>query len=479
MGFKDLRGFISKIEETGDLVKVGVEVDWDLEAGAISRRVYEMSGPALLFENLKDYPPGYRLFGGSLGTFRRVAISFGLDPDTPVRELYREYEKRKDEPIPPRIVERGPCKENIMLGEKIDINSFPVPYIHGGDGGRYVGTWDIVVCKDPDTNWTNWGMYRFMIHNERYIVGFPRYHSHLGRILHRKYVPNKQRMPIAVVLGADPVSHLIASASIPKGISEAGVSGGISQQPIELIKCETSDLLVPAHAEIVIEAEILPDATAQEGPFGEYPGYRTEGARNGVLAEIKAITFSNEPILSMISLGMPPDDNHVGTPITSAIAVKERLKSVGIPVTDVYTPPEAVLHTAIVGVKAGGGGRATAEKILDALTFRRAEWSKIIVVDEDVDVFDMKQVIHALSVKCHPQRGIIIREIDKGKGNPLTPCLTPEERRAMTGPVVAFDCTWPPEWPKETHVPIKSSFSDIYPEQIKQKVLKRWKEYGL
>jgi 4-hydroxy-3-polyprenylbenzoate decarboxylase len=477
MAYRDLREFIAKLEETGDVVKIKEEVDWDLEAAAISRRVYEMSGPALLFTKIKDYPRGYRLFGGSLGTFRRVAIALGLDPSTPVRELYQAYETRKDHRIPPKIVKWGPCKENILTGQNVDINRFPTPYIHEGDGGRYIGTWDLVVSKDPETGWHNWGMYRFMIHNERYIVGFPRYHSHLGRVLHQHYVPRKQLMPIALVLGADPISHLVASASIPKGVSEAEVAGGVNQQPIELVTCETSDLLVPAHAEIVIEAEILPDATAQEGPFGEYPGYRTEGVRMGVLARVNAVTFRNDPILTMISLGIPPDDNSVATPITSAVAVKERLKSSGIPVTDVYTPPEAVIHTAIVGVKTGG--RAVVERILDALTVRRADWSKIIVVDADVDVFDMRQVIHAFSTKCHPTRGIIVREVEPGKGNPLTPCLTPEERRAYTGPVVAFDCTWPPEWSQETHIPIKASFDVIYPEEIKQKVLRKWEDYGL
>jgi 4-hydroxy-3-polyprenylbenzoate decarboxylase len=91
----------------------------------------------------------------------------------------------------------------------------------------------------------------------------------------------------------------------------------------------------------------------------------------------------------------------------------------------------------------------------------------------------MGQVIHAFSTKCHPKRGIIVREVDKGKGNPLTPCLTPEERRAYVGPVVAFDCTWPPDWPKDTHIPIKASFDGIYPDEIKEKVIGRWKEYGL
>ncbi len=476
MAFRDLRQFVDALEETGDLLRIREEVDWDLEAGAINRRAYERSGPAVLFERIKDYPPGYRLFGGSLGTFRRVAIALGLDPNTPVREIYREYERREEYPVKPYSVETGPCKENILLGDEVDLYRFPSPMIHDGDGGRYIGTWDIVVFQDPDSDWVNWGMYRFMVHNRRHLVGFPRLHSHMGLILHREYVPKKEPMPMALVIGADPLCHQVASASYGIGVSEVDYAGALRQEPVALVKCETSDLLVPADAEIVIEGEVLPDMTAQEGPFGEYPGYRTEGVRMGVLCRVKAITFRNDPILTMISLGTPPDDNSVATPIASALAVKRRLKHYEIPVTDVYTPPSAVIHIAVVGVKTGG--RAVAERILDALTERRADWSKVIVVDEDVDVFDMDQVLHALAVKCHPQRGVIIREVPAGKANPLTPYYTPEERRAYKGAMVAFDCTWPPDWPRETHIPQKVSFDTIYPEEIKARVLAKWRQFG-
>jgi phenylphosphate carboxylase alpha subunit len=454
---------------------VGVEVDWDGEAGAISRRVYESNGPALLFENVKDYP-GRRIFAGSLGTFRRVAIAMGLPPETPVKDIYTEYEKRYDRTVPPAVVHQAPCKENVWLGERIDLNSLPAPMVHEGDGGRYLGTWDLVVCKDPESGWTNWGMYRFMVHNEKFIVGFPRLHSHLGMLLHQHYIPRKEPMPIALVIGAHPIYHLMASGSYPKGATEAEFAGSLAGSPAELVRCETSDLLVPAHSEIVIEAQVIPDGVAPEGPFGEYPGYRTEGVRMGVLARVEAMTFRNSPILTMISLGIPPDDNSVATPIASSIAVKRHLQRRGVPVVDVYSPPEAVLHTLIVSVSRGG--HETVNRILDALTARRADWSKVIVVDEDVDVFNSAQVMHAFSVKCHPARGITVRNIAAGKGNPLTPAYTAEERRAMTGAIVAFDCTWPPEWPRDT-IPIKSAFDTIYSEKTKRHVIANWKKYGL
>lgn len=477
MAFADLREFIQALDRSGDVVHIQQEVDWDLEAGAINRRLYEKSGPAVLFEKVKDYPPGYRLFGGSLGTFRRVAVALGLLPDTPIKEIYHEYERREEHAMPPVIVGKGPCQENVLLGDDVDLYRLPAPMVHEGDGGRYIGTWDVVVFQDPETGWTNWGMYRFMIHNKRFMVGFPRFHSHLGMVLHRRFVPKREPMPIAVVIGADPLCHQVASASYGIGVNEADYAGALRQAPVELVRCQTNSLYVPANTEIVIEGEIMPDMTAQEGPFGEYPGYRTEGIRKGVLCRVKAITYRNNPILTMISLGIPPDDNSVATPIASALAVKRRLLKKGFPVTDVFSPPSAALHLAIVGVKSGG--REVAEGIMNAVIARRADWSKLIIVDEDVDVFDMGQVLHALSVKCHPKRGIILRDVEAGKANPLTPAYTAEERRTYTGAMATFDCTWPPEWPQENRVPVKVSFDTIYSEATKKRVLSNWAKYGL
>jgi 4-hydroxy-3-polyprenylbenzoate decarboxylase len=476
MGFKDLREFIDVLDKEGELVRIKEEVDWDLEAAAISRRVYELEGPAIFFEKVKDYPLGFRIFGGSLGTFRRVAIAMGLPPDISVREIYAEFERREASPIKPLIVETGPCKENKLLGNEVDLYTLPAPYIHDGDGGRYIGTWDVVVSKDPETGWQNWGMYRFMIHNKRFIVGFPRYHSHLGMVFHKHYIPRKEPMPIAVVLGASPLDHMVATTPYGIGVNEADYAGALGQEPVRLVKCETSDLLVPANAEIVIEGEILPDKVASEGPFGEYPGYRTEGIRMGVLCQVKAITYRTSPILTMISLGVPPDDSSIAASLTAGIAIKRRLKRHKIPITDVYVPPEGVTHLIVVGVKKGG--MDIARKIGEILTARRADINKIIVVDDDVDVFNFKAVIHALATKCHPMRGIVMEEVESGKANPLTPCYTAEERRAQSGGLAIFDSTWPLEWKKETDIPVKSSFEVMYPQKIKEKVLEKWQQWG-
>ena len=475
MAFTDVRQFIKALDETGDIVHIKQEVDWDLEVGAIGRRAYERQKPAILFEKIKDYP-GHQIFSGMLGAFRRVAIALGLPPDTSIKDIYAEYAQRIEHPIKPKIVESGPCKENIVLENDVDLYQLPVPYLHDGDGGRYIGAWAFEVTKDPDTGWQNWGMYRFMVHNKRYIAGWPRYSSHLGMVLHQKYMPANKPMPMALVIGADPASMAISTASVGIGNNEADYAGALNQEPIELVKCETSDLLVPAQAEIVVEGEILPDRVVPEGPFGEYPGFRTEGARSGVLCQVKAVTFRNSPIFTTIQLGIPPDDSSVVASMTAAVAMKRRLRRHGVLVTDVYAPPEGVTHLIVVGVKEGG--KKVVEQVRDVfLSGRRVDVNKIIVVDDE-NVFNFGEVIHAFATKCHPLRGVSISKVEDGKGNALTPCYSAEERRAHKGGLVVFDATWSSEASRWNEIPVKNSFEVMYPKELKDKVMTNWKDYG-
>ena len=477
MAFNDHRDFFEVLEKNGELARITREVDWDLEAGAIGRRTYETGGPCLLFETIKDYPKGFRISNGTTGTWSRVALALGLPKDTPVREIYRAYEQGLEKKIPPRIVGKkdAPCKQNIMIGEDVDLYKFPSPMIHEGDGGRYIGTWDLVVCKDPETGWTNWGMYRFMVHTKDWLTGWPQTTSQLAMILRQRYLPKNKPMPVAVVIGADPISHIMATAGFMPQENEAEYAGGMRGKPVDLVSCETSELLVPAHAEIVIEGEIMPDKIAPDGPFGEYPGYRSGTMCEGVAMKVKAITYKSDPILTMIALGTPPDDSSIAASLSAAIAMKRGLLRRGIPVTDVYVPPEGVTHLIVIGVKKGG--MEISRKILDYFTTRRVMTNKHIVVDADVDVFNMAEVLHCFATKCHPGRGIGY-EWYEGRSNSLTPFYSPEERKKLKGVSVVFDSTWPPEWPSEI-VPTKASFKTIYPKEIQEKVINNWEKYGL
>lgn len=474
MPFNDNRQFIAALEKTGDAVRIKEEVDWEEEAGAIARRACEMGAPAPFFEKIKDYPPGYRLFGCPLASHRRLAVALGLPPETPTRTLYAEYQKRIQHPIKPVVVKDGPCKENILTGDDIDLYRFPVPLIHEGDGNRFIGSWHLSITKDPDSDWTNWGVYRVGVHTKNYFVGAWHGATDGGRILFGKYVPKKKPMPVAVAIGADPLCTLAAVAPFGTGESEVDFAGGMRQAPVELVKCHTSDLLVPAHAEIILEGEIQPDAKAINGPFGEFTGYRTEAYMHRV-CKLKAITFRNNPILTFSPVGTPVDDSHICQGITYAAVIKKQLLERGVPITDVSVPPECSSHMAVVGVRTLYS--TVAHHVKSVMDSRAPEFQHItVVVDADVDVFNLNEVLHTFASRCHPARGIKINDSYLISG--LTAYLSKEDRKEFRGASVLFDCTWPPGWDKNTEVPPRSSFNDIYSKGVKEKVLAKWNKYG-
>jgi 4-hydroxy-3-polyprenylbenzoate decarboxylase len=474
MPFEDTRTFMAALQASGDMREIEAEVDWDLEVGAISRRVAEQEGPAIWFKTIKDYP-GQSLFANPLATWRRIAIALGLSPNVHIRDLYRIYAEREGHPIPPVEVETGVCQQNVVTGDRVDLADVPAPMLHEGDGGRYIGTWDLLVSQDPESHWTNWGIYRFMVHDSRTLTGWPRSTSHLGKVLLERYVPLGKPMPVALVIGADPLSHFAAAATYMLGGDERALAGGLRGSPVQVCKARTSELLVPAHAEMVIEGEILPDCAAMEGPYGEYPGYRTGEMAYGILMHVTAITYRDHPIHTVDSTGFK-DDSATVTSLTGAIAIKRRLERYGIPVREVYVPPEGAVHAAVISVQQGGP--EVTQKILDVLTARRAQLSKVFVVDHDVDVFNMAEVLHAFSTRCHPSRGIFVTRY-QGRANALTPCYSAEERHTLSGASVAFDCTWPPAWDAVTSVPVKATFTGIYSEKVQERVLSRWTSLGL
>lgn len=474
MAFNDNRGFIEALEKSNDVVPIKQEVDWDLEVGAIARRACERMGPAPFFEKIKDYPEGYRIFANPLATYRRLAIAMGLDPDTSPRTIQEEYGNRIRQPIKPVVVKDAPCKENMMLEAEVDVHRLPIPMVHEGDGGRYIGTWHGVVVKDPDTDWTNWGMYRVMVLNRRYMSGLCAPYSHQWRIIQSKYVPKGQNVPFAIFIGADPLSSLVSSGAFGRR-NEADFAGALRQTPVELVKCETNDLLVPAHAEIILEGEILLNIRAEEGPFGEFTGYSSDPRSPKMLYKVNAITYRNNPIVTVSCPGIPTCDSSIVESLGHAVLFERLLSRHGIPFTGVYIPPQTVGFLVIVGVKTVYPYIATL--IGNIIASAQTVTNQVIVVDEDVDVFNLDQVLHALATKCHPIRGIRVSDQEVNIQT-LAPYLSPEERSTRRDARVVFDCTWPLEWSRDTAVPRRISFNEAYPDAIKAKVEQSWRDYG-
>ena len=190
MQIEDLRDYLDILEEYREVQRIDAEVDWNLEMGAITRRVYDLGAPAVLFENVKGYPKGFRALGAPLGTskrpghglFARTALAMHMSPTSSAKDIMSSYLTRKEKPIPPVLIKTGPCKENIDLGDAVDVLKFPIPLIHGGDGGRYIGTWHTVITKDPDSSWVNWGMYRLMVHDRNTLGCLFPMQQHIGQM---------------------------------------------------------------------------------------------------------------------------------------------------------------------------------------------------------------------------------------------------------------------------------------------------------
>lgn len=476
MPSKDIREFIALLEKKGHLQRISQEVDWNLEAGAISRRGCELKLPAILFEKLKDYPPGYRLLANPLATFSRLSLAMGLPEDTPYTELVEQYLHRSTQLIKPIQVKDGPCKEEIYKAEEVNLLKFPVPLIHEGDGGRYLGTWHLVVTKDPDSGWVNWGMYRQMVLDKTSLGGIFVPFQHGPMQYYQKYEARSKPMPFATCIGVDPLSTLAACNPVEYGVNEVEVAGGLRGEPIELVQCETVDLLVPAHSEIVIEGEVLPKERREEGPFGEYTGYMAGGRAPRPVYRVKAITHRKDPILTMSNMGVPIDDCDISNSIGFGARLTGELRRKGVPIRGtVCMIPQCSLFVAVVSVKVPYAG--IAHQIASTIWADKAGvfTPYVVVCDEDVDPSNVDEVLHAIATKCHPTRGIMT--FPQSTGNPLNPFSDLHERTYAKAPKCLLDCTWPVDWPKEA-IPKKVSFETIYPEEIKERVLSNWFQYG-
>lgn len=469
----DNRKHIKALEKAGELIHIQEEVDWDCEVGAIVRRAGEIEAEAQLFENIRDYP-GHRILGGVVANWRRAALAMGLPADSHVSVIIDEFYRRSQSPVRPVLVDRAPCQENVLMDDEVDLTYFPAPMVHDGDGGRYLSTWHFVVTKDPDGAWTNWGMYRQMVHNERLMGGLIIPASDAGK-MKAKYEAKGMPMPFATVIGPDPLSAIASAVPYGVGEDEVNLAGGLMKEPIQLVKCKTVDIEVPAHAEIILEGEVLHGVQVDECPFGEYTGYRSSPRMPRSVYRVKCITFRNNPITVMSNMGIPVEEGQIcWASLGSSSGIRKVLDHFGMPVTGVYVPPEGAGHLVIVGIKKH---YEVAMQIANMVFSSPAGmWShEIIIVDDTVDIFNLKEVIHAMATKCHPVNGV---HKYPSWGHPLAPYLSLHERTYGKGGRVVIDATWPMDWDEENEKPVKSSFKTIYSQEMQEKVLDRWQTYG-
>ena len=482
MAFEDLRQYIQALEKLGDAQPIEQEVDWNLEVGAIIRRCYDLRAPAPFFQKIKDYPRGYRVFGApaSFSSLRspwaRVAVAFGMSPDATFQDIVDFYIDRREKRVKPVTVSSGPCKQNILLGDDIDLLKFPAPFIHEGDGGRYIGTWHTVVTRDPETGWTNWGLYRMMVHDRRTMGALIQPIQHAGFHFFQKYEPRSQPMEFAIAIGTEPVTTILSGNRMPPGVDEAEIVGGIRGEAVPLVRCETADLYVPATSEIVIEGVVAPHERKLEGPFGEYTGYRAAEQAPRPVWHVRAITHRNDPILPVVNTGVPVIEEGTMICTIKSAEILHFLRGQRFPVKAVYSPPQSAGHFIIISTKVPFPNYVhhLANAVWGHTGWGRSAWF-LMIVEDDIDVTDMEQVTWALFTRCHPDRGIF--KHPHAPAPALIPWLSAYERKHHQGAWVLFDCTWPKDWPAED-VPFKIAFDTAYPTEIQEKVLQNWARYG-
>jgi UbiD family decarboxylase len=504
MQFHDLRSWIDFLEEKGQLRRVKAEVCAEdgemarLAAEVCTKKFHSPEGiPALLYENIKGYGEDAfcrRTFANNLATWERINWSLGLDGDThPVKIVDHIRKTVNTNTIKPVIVSTGPCKENIVKGDDIDLLKLPVPLVSEWDGtppgtGRYITTYGGWVTRDPDTGFINVGMYRGQM-LDKHSIGVLMLRDAHWSIMHNKYLERGiSKIPIAYFTGWDPAFLLItATAVTPYGVSEYDVMGGLRGKPIELVRCELhEDLLVPATAEIVLEGwhEMDPANFRLEGPFGEYTGHHAGRATPKPWVDIQCMTFRNDPIFQfMVRSKAPyPMEEEVRIHCLGMSAHYWNVcENAGIPgITGVYSPLSSCATNFRVQVKQSY--QQMAAQIGATILAARPSWTAkhIFVYDTDIDICDDGQCDWAMAYRFD---GADDYHSMKLPGSVLDPRTPPENRHPVrhgtgvwTGDV--FDCTkpftWEPreEWRGENYPPTIHTTPKLL-----EKIESRWDEY--
>ncbi len=416
MPFDDLRAFLRLLDERGELARVRVGVDLKYEVGAICRKTLDRYGPALLFENPGGY--GTPLAVNVMATRKRYAMALGVEP----AEIHDAWIRWTKNPIDPVLVSTGPCKENILRGDDVDIFKFPIPVWNALDGGPFI-TFASHFTRDPETGVRNVGIYRCQVHDRRTIGILAAPMKHIG-LQRAKALRRGGAFYVASAIGLDPVIQIVATSAFPFGVDEMALAGAFRGSPVEMVRCETVPLEVPASAEIVIEGEVLPDTTIDEGPFGDYTGFYGLKVPRPVI-RISAITYRHGAIHQASYVGSPPQESNVMQGIPIEAEIKRLVPLPGIKQVHITDGGCGGLN-AIVSVEKRfeGFGKWIAMAILGTTGSRFIK--NLIVVDDDIDVFNWSKVEWAMATRVQPHRDVeIIKDVT---GSYLDPSIPKHEK---------------------------------------------------
>jgi UbiD family decarboxylase len=470
MAYRDLRQYLAVLEDKGLLCHVSSEVDKEWEIAAVCRRAFqkipERNRPALMFDRVKGYD--IPLVIGVLGASRQI---YATALETEVDKVLEKWESGVRNPLKPRLVEAGPCQEVVHMGEEANFEILPAPlWTVGEDPGPY-HTSPFVISRDPETRIQNMGTYRVQVKGRKkagLMINPPRNMNHHIR----KNEARGRGTDVAVVFGADPVVGLTAVTPFPYGIDELEMAGGIRGEPVEVVRCRTVDLEVPATAEIVVEGRIPFQGREPEGPFGEYAGYMGTGG-NHPFIEITCITHRNKPIYQAFLSQMPPSESSCIKAIGREAVIRRHLKeNLGIPVTDVHLP-ESGGATGMLIISMKKQNRFQPLKAMMGAWSHHDVFGKVaIVVDDDIDIRDSFQVEWALSFRMQPAEDVyVIKNTDPLTLDPSQPLKDGEKVKPteQVSSKLGIDAT-----KKHPFPPLA-----VPPKEHLEKVDAMWERYGI
>jgi len=483
MHFKDIRQFIEFLDERSDLKRVTAMVDSDLEITEITDRTIKSGGPALLFENVagSDAPVAINL----MGTHQRTAWALGVENIDDLTSRVRKLLGLAQGPpsglmgkvralgdlvsvarTQPKIVRRAPCQDVVVTGEDVDLNILPALKCWPDDAGRYI-TLPLVVSRDPESGRRNVGIYRMQIF-DRNTTGM-HWQTHKGGAHHYRVGESQrlQKLEVAVALGGDPAAIWSGSMPLPPDMDEFAIAGLIREEPVELVKCKTVDLEVPAHAEYVLEGYVTPGELRPEGPFGDHTGYYSP-AEDYPVFHVTTMTHRKNPIYPTTMVGRPPtEDFFMGK---AAERIMLPILQMALPeIVDMNMPAEGAFHNLlIVSMRKEYPGHA--QKVMHAL------WGMgllmltktIIVVDHDVNVQDPSEVAWRVTNNINPATDITFAEGPIDDLDHATPIPKFGSKMGIDATAKGITDGRSREWPPDI----------VMSEEIKTLVDHRWKEYG-
>jgi 2,5-furandicarboxylate decarboxylase 1 len=399
MAYQNFRDFLSLLEANGQLVRVAKPVSTRFDIAAGIRKVSDTNGPALLYENVKDYP-GWRVAAGVYATRTLLALALGV-PET---QMLDHYEKLEEKFIAPEKAGFAPVQEVVISGGDVDLSKLPIVVHSELDCGAYV-TIGVQTAADPDTGIGNLGIHRMLVLGKNRLSVWAPPDHHLGRMIVRAE-DRGHGLPIATIIGADPRIAIASQVKAPYGSDEMHIAGGMKGSPIELVPCKTIPLMVPADAEIIIEGITVPGERVADGPFAEYTGCYSEAKQAAVL-EVTAITMRRDPIYHTCLTGFPLTENHVLIELPNTVRIRQDARRIVPEVRDIYvTPGGTYRHHVVVSIKKRHEDEA--RNVILGLLATGIGIKQVTVVDEDIDIRNPVEVEWALSTRMQPDRDIII-----------------------------------------------------------------------